>query len=51
MILQSNIDKLHLRPLCPDFAIQDTEWYYDMMAESNALDISYALNNGLLFDF
>lgn len=49
LILQANIDKLHLRPLCPDFAIQDTEWYYDMMAESNALDVSYALNNGLLF--
>ena len=49
MILQANIDKLHLRPLCPDFAIQDTEWYYDMMAESQAVDVSYALNNGLLF--
>lgn len=49
LILQNNIDKLHLRPLCPDFAIQDTEWYYELMAESNALDVSYALNNGLLF--
>jgi len=49
MILQSNIDKLHLRPLCPDFCIQDSEWYYDIMAESNALDVSYSLNNGLLF--
>lgn len=49
LILQANIDKLHLRPLCPDFCITDTEWYYDMMAESNALDVSYVLNNGLLF--
>ena len=49
LILQSNIDKLHLRPLCPDFCIQDSEWYYDIMAESNALDVSYSLNNGLLF--
>jgi hypothetical protein len=51
MVLESNIDKLNLRQLCPEFSVYDTEWWSEILRESSGLPESYLHENGLLFGF